>query len=64
MSMKQVKAKYISDEETIFFEKGKIYDAFIIDRYPKLIFFYFTEEEMDEEGYYGRAKSLFEIIEE
>ena len=62
--MKQVKAKYISDEETIFSEKGKIYDAFIIDRYPKLIFFYFTEEELDEEGYYGCAKSLFEIIEE
>lgn len=62
---KKVKAKYISDIPSIYFEKGKIYDGFLLMRYktPKLISFYFPEEEMDEEGYYALPASRFEIVE-
>ena len=61
MSFRKVKAKYISDRKTVFFQKGETYDAYVDDRYPQLVFFYFPAEVMDEEGYYGRVRSLFKI---
>lgn len=63
---KRVKARYISDIPSIFFKKGEVYEGFLLLRYkiPRLISFYFTEEEMDEEGYYALPADRFEIIEE
>lgn len=64
--MKKVRVRYISDIESIYFKKGEIYDGFVSTVHPelKLIAFYFTEEEMDEEGYYALPADRFEIIEE
>lgn len=58
------KAKYISDERSIFFKKGQVYDAFIpnCDGGKGMLAFYFSAEEMDEEGYYALPASRFEII--
>lgn len=63
-NMKAVKVRYISDMRSIFFEKGKEYNAFILTDRPKadLVVFFFNEDEMDEEGYYALPASRFEII--
>ena len=60
------KVKCISDDKSIFFKKGKVYDAFIplCNGGKGWIAFYFSEDEMDEEGYYALPSSLFEIVEE
>lgn len=60
------KVKCISDDTSIFFKKGEIYDAFIptCNGGKGFIAFYFTEEEMDEEGYYALPADRFEIIEQ
>jgi hypothetical protein len=58
------KVRCISDDKSIFFKKGEIYDAFI----PKcnggkgFIAFYFSEQEMDEAGFYALPANRFEII--
>lgn len=58
------KARYISDKTSIFFEKGKIYDAFIpkCDGGNGLLAFYFSESEMAEEGFYALPANRFEIV--
>lgn len=64
MSMSKVKVKYISDKRSIFFKKGQEYEGYILDDYPNsgLLAFYFTEEEMDEAGYYALPADRFEIL--
>ena len=59
-----VKVKYISDKTSIIFKKGQAYEGYILDNYPNsgLLAFYFTEEEMDEAGYYALPAERFEII--
>ena len=59
------KAKYVSDMPSVFFKKGEIYDAFIpqCNGGKDFLAFHFTENEMDEEGYYALPASRFEIIE-
>ena len=60
------RVRYISDEKSIFFKKGEIYEA----RKPRgrgresFWVFYFSEEEMDEAGYYARPAGQFEVVEE
>ena len=63
--MKKVKVKYISDQPSVFFEKGALYEGYIPSDHSgaKLIAFFFPEEEMDEPGYYALPASRFEIIE-
>ena len=62
--MTPVKVRYVSDYPSFFFKKGEIYDGYRDNNHPKLalVLFYFTEEEMDEAGYYGLPLSWFEII--
>ena len=64
--MKKVKVKYISDIPSIFFQKGETYEGYLLTRYknPKLVAFYFPEEEMDEAGYYALPLSRFQIVED
>ncbi len=64
-SMKKVKAKYVSDVPSVFFKKGQTYDGYLLTDYKrtKMIAFWFSEEEMDEAGYYALPASRFEIIE-
>ena len=59
------KAKYVSNKPSIFFKYGEIYDAFIptCSGGKEMLAFYFTEDEMDEEGYYALPVTRFEIIE-
>lgn len=65
-NMKPCKAEYISDQKSIFFKKGKVYDAFIpqCNGGEGMLAFYRTEEEMDEEGYYALPATRFRIVEE
>ena len=59
------RVRYISDQKSVFFKPGKEYEAYI----PKcnggkgFFAFYFTAEEMDEEGFYALPASRFEVIE-
>ena len=63
MNMKKVKVRYISDIESIFFEKGEVYDAYIPIDDDRFYAFYL--EDMDEEpGYYALPSSRFEVVEE
>ena len=62
--MSKVRVKYTSEERSIFFKKGQEYDGYLLNNYPNcgLIAFYFSEEEMDEEGYYALPLNRFEIV--
>lgn len=65
-NMKSCKAEYISDQKSIFFQKGKVYNAFIpeCNGGEGMLAFYFTEEEMDEGGVYALPANRFKIIED
>ena len=64
MSMKTIKVKYISDKPSIFFEKGKEYDAYLPKDDKGFNFLAFYLEDMDEPGYYALPSSRFEVVEE
>ena len=59
---KAIKAKYISDEPSDFFEKGKIYDDLFwpVDDSRKIILCYIDKEGEE----YGLSADHFEIIED
>ena len=63
---KKCKVKCISDDKSIYFKKGMVYDAYIplCDGGKGYLAFYFTEEEMGEEGFYALPAYHFRIIEE
>lgn len=64
MNTNKIKVKYISDIKSIFFEREKVYEAYILNDYPKLkaFAFYFSEQEIDEEGYFVLPSDRFEIV--
>jgi len=65
MNMKKVKVRYISDIESIFFEKGEIYDGYFLEKDINRRFIAFYLEDMDEDpGYYALPASRFEVVEE
>lgn len=64
MNMKTLKVRYISDKKSIFFEKGKVYEAFVPKDDKSGKFFAFHLEDMDEPGDYALPASRFEVIEE
>ena len=65
MNMKKVKVRYISDITSIFFEKGEVYDGYILPKDTSRRFIAFYLEDMDEEpGYYALPSSRFEVVEE
>ena len=63
MNMRKIKVKYISDIKSIFFQKGKAYDAFLPKDNESGKFFAFQLEDFDEPGYYALPASRFEVIE-
>lgn len=62
--MKKIKAKYISDKKSIFFEKGKVYDAFLPKDNKSGNVLAFHIEDMEEPGDYALPASMFKIIDE
>lgn len=60
--MKTFKVKYISDIKSVFFEKGKEYDAYIPKDNKSGSFFAFHLADMDEPGDYALPASRFEIV--
>ena len=64
MSMNKIRVKYKSDIHSIFFKKGEEYEAYALEDYPDsgLIAFHFSEEEMDEDGYYALPANRFELV--
>ena len=63
MNMRKIKVKYISDKRSIFFKKGKLYDAYLPKDDRSGRFFAFYLEDMEEAGYYAMPASRFEVIE-
>ena len=64
MSMNKFKVRYISDKKSIFFEKGKIYEAFLpLDNQSGNIFAFHIDD-IDEPGDYALPASRFEIVKE
>ena len=64
MDKKTLKVRYISDKVSIFFEKGKIYDAFIPKDDNSGRFFGFHFEDVDEPGDYALPANRFEVVDE
>ncbi len=64
MSMKKIKAKYISDKPSVFFQKGEVYEAFLPQDNQSGRFLAFHLEDMDDPGDYALPASLFEIVED
>lgn len=62
MNMKTLKVKYISDKKSLFFEKGKVYEAFIPKDDKSGKFFAFHLEDMDEPGDYALPACRFEEV--
>ena len=61
--MKKCQVVYISDKKSVFFQKGKLYDAYIPKGDGGNRFFAFWMEDMDEEpGYYAVPAGRFRII--
>ncbi len=65
-NMNRIRVKYISDIPSVFFRKGEEYEGFVFPEYKSrnLIAFFFSEEEMDEAGYYALPASRFQILDE
>jgi len=63
MNMKKFKARYIADIKSIFFEKGKIYEAFLPKDNQSGKIYAFHIEDMDELGDYALPAERFEIVE-
>lgn len=62
--MKKIKVKYISDKKSIFFQKGKVYEAhFPKDNQSGNVFAFYLED-MDEPGEYALPANRFEVIEQ
>ncbi len=63
-SFDKCRVRYIADEKSIFFKKGKEYDGYIpkCDGGKGFIAFYFSDQEMDEAGFYALPANRFEII--
>ena len=59
---KKIKVKYVREEKAMFFEHGTVYNAIIPNDAPKLLSFYFTEEENDEAGWCAFPASWFEEV--
>lgn len=64
MNMNKIKVRYISDVKSIFFEKGKVYEAFLPEDNQSGKFFAFHIDDMDEPGDYALPASRFEVIEQ
>lgn len=62
-NLKPCKAEYVSDKASIFFKKGETYKGYLLEKNPKVIAFYFPEEDMDESGYFALPIERFEILE-
>ena len=60
------RAEYISDQKSIFFQKGQIYNGFLpqCSGGKGMIAFWFTEDEMDEAGYYALPLFRFRLIDQ
>lgn len=58
------RVEYISDQKSIFFQKGYVYDGFIpqCSGGSGFFAFWFEEEEMDEAGYYALPAYHFMLI--
>lgn len=61
--MKTFKVKYISDKKSIFFEKGKVYEAYLPKDNKSGKFYAFHIEDIDEPGDYALPSSRFEMVE-
>lgn len=64
MNMKKIKVKYISDIKSIFFEKGKEYEAYLPKDNQSGKFLAFHIADMDEPGDYALPASRFAVISE
>ena len=64
MSMNKFKVRYISDKKSIFFEKGKVYEAFLPLDNQSVNIFAFHIDDIDEPGDYALPASRFEIVKE
>lgn len=61
--MKTFKVIYISDKPSIFFKKGKVYEAYLPKDNPSGKIYAFHIEDMDEPGDYALPADRFEVIE-
>lgn len=62
--MNKFRVRYISDKKSIFFEKGKTYEAFLpLDNQSGTVFAFHIDD-IDEPGDYALPASRFEIVEE
>lgn len=61
-NMKTIKVRYISDKKSVFFKKGKVYDAFVPLDDKSARFFAFHLDDMDEPGDYALPASMFEVV--
>lgn len=62
MNTSKIKARYISDKNPTFMEKGKIYDVYIPNDDTKGKFFAFYLDDIDEPGEYALPASYFEVL--
>ena len=61
--MKTFKVRYISEKKSIFFKRGKVYEAFLPLDNESGNYFAFHLEEMDEPGDYALPASMFQVVE-
>lgn len=62
--MEMVKLRYISDEPSIRFKKGEIYEGFRAKDDRRGLLWCFHIEDDDDPGDYGYSADRFEIVEE
>lgn len=60
--MEVVKVRYISDEPSIFFKKGSVYEAFRAKDDKRELFWCFHIEDNDEPGDCAFSSHLFEVV--
>ena len=60
---KTFKVIYISDKHSIFFEKGKVYEAYLPKDNQSGKIYAFHIEDIDEPGDYALPADRFEVIE-
>ena len=64
MRINKFKVRYISDKKSIFFENGKVYEAFLpLDNQSGAVFAFHIDD-IDEPGDYALPASRFEIVKE